>query len=42
MTEKLTFENGNVYEGETLNGVPHGKGKFVFSYGSVYEGDFVE
>ena len=48
MTEKLTFENGNVYEGETANGessgrmIPHGKGKFVFSYGEVYEGDFVK
>jgi hypothetical protein len=25
MTEKLTFTNGNVYEGEIENGEPHGK-----------------
>jgi len=23
---KLTLENGSVYEGELLNGIPHGKG----------------
>ena len=39
--EKKTFGSGNVYEGETLNGVPHGKGKKTFADGSHYEGDFV-
>jgi len=29
------------YEGETLNGVPHGKGKLTFNDGGYYEGDFV-
>jgi hypothetical protein len=29
-----------VWEGETLNGKPHGKGKYTFSNGNVYEGEF--
>jgi len=42
MIEKLTFEDGDVYEGETLNGVPNGKGKRTWKNGTdVYEGDFV-
>ena len=28
------------YEGETANGLFHGKGKVVFTDGNVYEGDF--
>jgi hypothetical protein len=30
------------YEGEWIDGMKHGKGKFVFSDKKVYEGDFVE
>jgi len=40
--EKKTFGSGNKYEGETVNGVPHGKGKKTFADGYVYEGDFVD
>ena len=39
--EKKTFASGNVYEGETVNGIPHGKGKKTLANGDVYEGDFV-
>ena len=39
--EKISFPNGDVYEGETAGGMPHGKGKAVFANGDVYEGDFV-
>jgi len=38
---KLTFKEGAVYEGELVNNVPNGKGKFTFAQGS-YEGDFVD
>jgi len=37
---KLTFPAGD-YEGEILDGKPHGKGKLIFSDGDVYEGNFV-
>jgi len=44
--EKITLEDGSVYEGELVNGVPHGKGKCTSSTGGgiviVYEGDWVE
>jgi hypothetical protein len=32
--------NGGVYEGETRNGKPHGKGKYTYANGDIYEGDF--
>ena len=38
--EKITFEDGSVYEGETVNGRPHGKGKMIFNNSSIYEGEF--
>jgi len=34
--------SGDVYEGDLIDGVPHGKGTLTFSYGDVYEGDFVD
>jgi len=38
----LTKSNGDTYEGETVNGKPHGKGKLTYYVnGTVYEGDFV-
>ena len=40
MREKLALPYG-VYEGETLGGKPHGKGKLVYKGRDVYEGDFV-
>ncbi len=36
----LTNKSGTKYEGEHLNGVPHGKGKMTFADGSYYEGEF--
>jgi len=39
MTEKLTFANGDVYEGETEDGIPHGKGKMTYADGKVEEGE---
>ena len=41
-TGKLTLPDGSVYEGELVNGKPHGKGKKTFSSGGYYEGDFVD
>jgi len=37
---KLPFPAG-YYEGEILDGKPHGKGKYTWSDGSYYEGDFI-
>jgi len=41
-TGKLTLQGGGVYEGELVNGKPHGKGKFTGPLFDVYEGDFVD
>ena len=30
-----------VYTGESLNGIPHGKGQFVYTDMSIYTGSFV-
>ena len=40
--EKITFENGTIYEGETLNGKPNGKGKKTWTDGSgkIEEGNW--
>lgn len=38
---KLTYSNGDVYEGETVYFLRHGKGKMTYSGGDIYEGDFV-
>lgn len=38
---KLTTSTG-VYEGELVNGLPHGKGIFYFNDGGRYEGDFLK
>jgi len=38
---KIRYANG-VYEGTTLNGEPHGKGKMILKNGDVYEGNFSE
>jgi hypothetical protein len=37
---KLTLEDGSIYEGDIINGKPHGKGKLTLTFG-IYEGDFV-
>ena len=39
--DKLTLENGVIYEGEAVNGKPDGKGKLIYpDGGDVYEGEF--
>jgi len=35
---KLTLQSGDVYEGEYINEVPHGKGKMTYKDGKVEEG----
>ena len=40
---KYTWNDGNVYEGDFVNGVMTGKGKsYLEMMGDVYEGDFVK
>ena len=38
----LIFSNGDVYQGEWLNGEMHGKGKIKHARGAVYEGKWEE
>ncbi|KAF5269136.1 hypothetical protein FQR65_LT02436 [Abscondita terminalis] len=38
---KITFKNGNEYEGPTFKKLMHGYGKFKWADGTIYEGDFV-
>jgi len=40
MFGKCTFPNGEIYEGEWVNGVPQGKGKKSFPNGHIYDGEF--
>ena len=37
---KITFKNGNIYEGQVIKGVLHGEGKLSFPNGTIYVGDF--
>jgi hypothetical protein len=37
----VTWANGTVYEGDFVNGMPHGKGRMTAADGSVFEGNFV-
>jgi len=39
---KLKLEDGSVYEGDIVNGKPHGKGKITSTTGNVEEGNFVK
>lgn len=39
-TGTLRKANGNVYTGGFLNGLYHGKGKFMWTSGDFYEGDY--
>ena len=33
-------KDGYLYEGDVLDGIPHGRGKITFKTGDIYEGDF--
>ena len=37
---KVTFYNGNIYEGEFYNGKGHGYGKYIWVSGSKYVGEW--
>ena len=39
---KLTYKNGDVYEGEWKDGERHGQGKLTYKNGVVYKGAFVD
>ena len=38
--KKKTYSDGAVYEGEWMEGKPHGEGKRTWSDGAVYEGEW--
>ena len=38
---RYTYANGQIYEGNYVNGVKEGKGKLTYPNGLVYDGDFV-
>jgi len=40
-TERIVYDNGDVYEGDLVNGVLNGKGKYIWKNGEVYEGDYL-
>ena len=40
--ETIHYDNGDVYEGITVDGKRTGKGKYTWADGDVYEGDFVD
>lgn len=37
-----TYADGSVYEGQRLNSLKHGMGRFQYSDGGVYDGDWFE
>jgi len=37
---KVTGKNGIVYEGDVVNGTPHGKGKVIYADGRIVEGNW--
>ncbi len=39
--KKIIYNNGEVYEGEVLNGKQHGFGKFRFESGVIIEGIWI-
>ncbi len=39
--KKITYPNGDIYEGEFLNENRNGMGKYFFANGDVYEGEFL-
>ncbi|MBR3919839.1 MAG: hypothetical protein IKJ59_14105 [Clostridia bacterium] len=39
-SELITFANGDVYEGELVDGKPHGQGTLTYANGDIYEGQW--
>jgi hypothetical protein len=39
---RLTFANGDVYQGEFAHDQMHGQGRYMYSNRSIYDGNFVE
>lgn len=39
-TQKIKYDNGDVYEGEMLNGMKNGQGKMIYANGNIYEGEW--
>ena len=39
---KITYEEGDVYEGELVDGKRSGKGKMTYKNGNIYEGEWAE
>ena len=39
-SKQLKMNDGSFYDGETKQGLPHGKGKMVWQNGDIYEGMF--
>ena len=37
---KMTYANGNIYEGEWIDGLFDGHGKYTWANGDVYEGEY--
>lgn len=38
--ERIEYESGDVYEGNTVNGKPSGSGKYIYRRGEILEGTF--
>lgn len=38
---RYTYANGQIYEGNYVNGVKEGRGKLTYPNGFVYDGDFI-
>lgn len=36
----LKYQNGDIYEGEVVNNIPNGKGKYTYANGSIYDGNW--
>lgn len=40
--DRIEFDNGDIYEGEMVNGLRHGKGKYTWANGDFYEGEWAK
>ena len=42
VVQSLKYTNGDLYEGDVVNGKKHGKGKYTYAAGGFYEGDYAD